>query len=277
MYPEALTYLCCPPCPDTRLFLEPDVQNDKDGAILFGRLCCHACGRLYPIKHGIADMLGSSVFPDSPAQVANDLPVTAWAYERVWRGRALTLLAGEPFGYERELPLITALAAPDRGGLYIDVACSNGLYARALDHHIDHTQGHIVGIDHSLPMLRQGREFARKEQRRISFVRASAQALPFASGSATGVVMGGSLNEIGDLDTCLRAIQRVMASTGRCVLMHLAQAEHVPGQVVQSLLKLGGVDFLPLGDLNIRLQAHGLRLCAQWRYRVVVFSLLVAQ
>jgi SAM-dependent methyltransferase len=112
------------------------------------------------VRDGIADFLGPPR-PPTPAQITNEWPLTAWVYERGWRPFALTLLSGEPFPYRRELPLITALAEPRRGGLYLDVACSNGLYARALARSLAGAPGHVVGVDHSLPMLKQARQYAR--------------------------------------------------------------------------------------------------------------------
>jgi uncharacterized protein YbaR (Trm112 family) len=116
MYPEALPYLRCPRHPGTPLVLAPGARYAADGAILAGALRCPGCGASYPIAGGVLDLLGPHDRPDSPAQLANAIPLTAWGYERLWRGRALSLLAGEPLGYERELPLICGLAAPGGKG-----------------------------------------------------------------------------------------------------------------------------------------------------------------
>lgn len=271
MYPEALAYLTCPTAPTLPLTLEPGAQYASDGAIETGCLSSPT-GAQYRIRHGILDLLGSAVGPDSPAQLTNYLPPTAWAYERTWRPRALTILSSEPFGYDRELPLITGLAAADRGGLIVDIACSNGLYARALEQARGGTPGHVIGIDHALPMLRQARVFAQRAGLRISYVRAQAQRLPFAAGSARVLAMGGSLNEIGDADAALREMARTLAPDGRAVLMNLLQADGAAGRAVQRFLGLGGIAFWPLEQLNRRLTAAGLRLRAQWRYGVVAFS-----
>jgi SAM-dependent methyltransferase len=276
MYPEALDYLTCPRTPTAPLTLAAGARIAADGAIEQGWLESPAGGR-YPIRNGIADLLGWTALPDSPAQLTNYLPPTAWAYERTWRPRALTLLSGEPFGYERELPLICELAAPQRGGLIVDVACSNGLYARALAQAKGGAVGTVIGIDHALPMLQQARRYAQAAGLRISYVRARAQALPFAPNSAAALVMGGSLNEIGDADAALRELARTLATDGRVVLMNLVQAKSAPGSALQHLLGLGGIDFWPLATLNARLAAAGLRLRAQWRYGVVVFSVLTPQ
>jgi SAM-dependent methyltransferase len=274
MYPEALAHLACPRHADTLLLLEDGARREADGEIVAGALRCSVCQRRYSIRDGIPDLLGPLALPDSPAQLTNYLPPTAWAYERTWRPHALTLLSGEPFGYRRELPLIVGLAEPTRGGLIVDVACSNGLYARALEQTRGDGSGHVIGIDHALPMLVQARAFARAQGLRISYVRAKAQGLPFAQGAASTLTMGGSLNEIGDIDAALRELRRVLAPAGRLVLMCLVQGATPPGRALQSLLGFGGVSFPPLHALNLRFAAAGLKLHAQWQHRVVVFSLL---
>ncbi|MEI8308395.1 MAG: methyltransferase domain-containing protein [Chloroflexales bacterium] len=275
MYPELLEFLTCPRHPEARLALDAEARYAADGAILRGRVRCTACGSRYPIHDGILDLLGPLALPNSLTQMTNALSLTAWGYERLWRGRALTLLAGESLGYARELPLITGLAAPDRGGLFIDVACSSGLWARAIERARRGVVGHALGIDHSLPMLRQARRFALASGLRISYVRAKAQALPVRSGSAAGLTMGGSLNEIGDANTALTELRRALAPGGRCVMMGLVQATTAPGRTLQNVLRVGGVAFWPLSELNRRLAVAELRLRAQWQYGVVVFSLLI--
>lgn len=277
MYPESLAFLTCPRHPEVRLVLDAGARYAADGAILRGQMGCAVCGARYPIHDGILDLLGPRSLPDSLTQFINSLALTAWGYERLWRGRALTFLAGESFGYNRELPLIAGLAAPNRGGLFVDVACSNGLCARAIERARWGAAGHTIGIDHSLPMLRQARTFARARDLRISYVRAKAQALPISAGSVAGLVMGGSLNEIGDADAALAELRRVLAPDGRCVMMGLGQATTSPGRAIQGVLRVGGVEFWPLPEMNRRLAVAGLRLRAQWQYGVVVFSVLIAR
>jgi SAM-dependent methyltransferase len=274
MYPEALHALTDPRNPADRLELEPGARAAADGAVRRGRLRAAGSGQRYPIHAGIADFVNTPLLLDSPAQMVNSLPPTAWAYERLWRHRSLTLLTGEPFGYQRELPLIIGLLAPERGGLYLDVACSNGLYARSIDRVLA-GNGHVVGIDHALPMLKQARSFAGRGGHRISYVCSKAQALPFPDGAAAGVAIGGSLNEIGDLHGCLREARRVIAPTGRFVVMSLVQADRFAGQALQQALSPGGIEFRSLDDVNHEFARAGWHLTAQWRYGVVVFSLLL--
>lgn len=268
MYSEALPYLRCPSC-RANLQLQPS-KTHVTGAIISGSLVCETCGAVYPIRDGIADFLGAPR-PTTPAQATNEWPVTAWAYERVWRPFALTILSGEEFSYRRELPLIAEMVAAERGGFVLDVACSNGLYARALTRARRSAAGHVIGIDHSFPMLIEARQRAQDAGLRISYVRATAQALPVDSECATGVVIGGSLNEIGDLDACLAEARRALAPAGRFVVMTLARAATAPGRGLQQLLSTGGVTFYDPQELHDRFTQHGLEITRTQQHGIVLF------
>lgn len=274
MYTDALPYLGCPAC-HAALQLQHDVR-DSAAEIVGGELACAGCQAVYPIRDGIADFLGPPR-PPTPAQVTNEWPLTAWVYERGWRPFALTLLSGERFSYRRELPLVVSLMQPERGGLFLDVACSNGLYARALTRTLRGAPGHVLGIDHSLPMLAQARRFARDAQLRISFARAKAQALPVLAGQAAGVAIGGSLNEIGDLDSCLAEVRRTLRPNGRYVAMTLARAATPPGRLFQSAMNIGGVKFWSAGELAARFARHGLRALDWQQHGLVMFHLAVPE
>jgi len=268
MYDELLPSLRCPTCASV-LDLR-DRRCDAGDEIISGALHC-ACGAVYPIREGIADFLGPPR-PLTIAQLTNELPATAWTYERLWRPFALTLLSGESFPYQRELTLVTGWVDAARGGLVIDVACSNGLYARALARAMRPFTGHVVGIDHALPMLREARQRARAVGVRVSYLRASAQALPFASSAAQGVTIGGSLNEIGDLVACLREVRRVLVDDGRFVAMTLLAAQGVVGRAVQMALAPGGIVFWSREELLAQFRTAGLRLERSEQYGIVIFT-----
>jgi ubiquinone/menaquinone biosynthesis C-methylase UbiE/uncharacterized protein YbaR (Trm112 family) len=272
VYRDLLPSLCCPACRDA-VVLRGE-QADRFGEIVGGMLVCEGCAARYLIRDGIADFLGPAR-PAMPAQVTNEWPATAWAYERIWRPFALTLLSGQAFPYRRELPLMTRMIRTARGGLYLDVACSNGLYARALARTLRGAPGHVAGIDHSLPMLDQARAYARAAGLPISYLRAEAQALPIAADRVAGVAVGGSLNEIGDLEGCLAEVRRVLRRDGRYVAMTLARAEADYGRVFQRLIGSAGIQFWSPEELAARFAAHGLRAIERQRYGLVMFHLAV--
>lgn len=270
MYADALAFLRCPAC---HAELSPiEAGATPAGRLLSGALRCGGCGASYPIRDGVADFLAAPR-PATPAQLTNELAATAWAYERGWRPFALTLLSGESFGYGRELPLMTELAEPERGGLLLDIACSNGLYARALARGLRGAPGHVIGVDHAMPMLREAEARARAAGLRISYVRAEAQALPVAGAAASAATIGGSLNEIGDLDTCLAEVRRALAPGARFVAMTLTRASTAGGRAVQAILSPGGVTFWTPEELERRFERQGLRVERREQHGIVLFTL----
>ncbi|MEN9935535.1 MAG: hypothetical protein RLZZ387_2114 [Chloroflexota bacterium] len=271
MYADALPYLRCIAC-GAGLRLERPVYNADD--IVSGALGCAGCGASFPVREGVADFLGPPR-PPTPAQLTNEWPATAWVYERAWRPFALTLLARERFPYRRELPLVMGMLRPERGGLLLDVACSNGLYARAMARTMRGATGHVVAVDHALPMLLEGRRRAHEGGLRITFVRAKAQALPVSPGAATGVAVGGSLNEIGDLDACLAEVRRALAPGGHFAAMTLARAATPPGRLVQQALGPGGVVFWTPDELAAYFARHGLRTIRREQHGIVLFTLAI--
>lgn len=272
MYSDILPHLACPYCGLPLDLRQPSV--DAGGEIVAGELACEGCAGRYPIREGVADFLGAP-HPPTITQAINEQAATAWAYERVWRPFALSLLSGESFTYRRELPLVARLVDPGRGGLYLDVACSNGLYARAVARNLRGVPGHVAGIDHALPFLKEARRYALAAGLRISYLRARAQALPVAAGVAAGVLIGGSLNEIGDLGGCLTEVRRALRPDGRYVAMTLARAATPSGRLFQQLMGVGGVEFWSPEQLNAHFAQHGLRSVGRWQYGLVMFHLAV--
>ncbi len=131
---------------------------ESDGMVMGGTVRS-ATGETYEIKDGYLDLLKTSAGADSPANLTNFLPGAGRSYEPLWRVRSLSLLTGERFPNERELEIIKRLVRPDRGGRFLDLGCSAGLYTRSLAR--DLGAGDAVGIDISPSMLREADRRAR--------------------------------------------------------------------------------------------------------------------
>src|SRR5919112_2116975 len=118
---------------------------ERDGMILAGEARSPATGETYKIRDGYLDLLKARTGADSLANLTNFLPGAGRGYEPLWRVHSLSLLTGEPFPNERELAIINRLVRPVRGGRYLDLGCSAGLYTRGLARELQ--GGVAVGLD----------------------------------------------------------------------------------------------------------------------------------
>jgi SAM-dependent methyltransferase len=230
---------------------------DADGVILGGKVRSPTSGETYEVKKGYLDLLGNSTGASNVANLTNFLPGAGRAYEPLWRVHSLRLLAGEPFSPERELGIISELAGVERGGLYLDLGCSAGLYTRGLARALG-DRGDVVGVDISPSMLREAARRARRVGVTPSFTRADAHRLPFADSSFAGAVCGGTLNELGDPARALRETRRVLEPGGRLAIMGILRSRTLRGRRLQRFLSTGGVRFFDPDELRSMLDHAGL-------------------
>jgi SAM-dependent methyltransferase len=229
---------------------------DADGMIVGGKVRSPTSGETYEVKSGYLDLLKSRVGAYNAANLTNLLPGAGPAYEPLWRVHSLSLLTGEPFPADRELQIISDLVSLERGGRYLDLGCSAGLYARSLARALD-DRGEVVGIDISPSMLKEAARRARKIGARPSFARADAHDLPLADASFSGAVCGGTLNELGNPARALREASRVLEPGGRLAIMGILRARSVRGRRLQRFLSIGGVRFFDPDELRSLLDHAG--------------------
>ena len=229
---------------------------DADGVIFSGKARSPATGETYEVKNGYLDILKGRVGADNIANLTNFLPGAGRNYEPLWRSRSLTLLTGEPFSNERELEIISEIVDLQRGGRYLDLGCSAGLYARSLADSLG-DKGEISGMDISPSMLKEAARRAQKMGARASFVRADAHHPPFADASFSGALCGGTLNELGDPAHALRESRRVLERGGRLAIMGILRARTPRGRRLQRLLSTGGIRFFEPDELESMLDHAG--------------------
>jgi SAM-dependent methyltransferase len=229
---------------------------DADGVIFSGKVRSLLSGETYEVENGYLDLLGDRVGADNVANLTNFLPGAGRGYEPLWRVHSLTLLTGEPFSNERELETISEILDLRRGGRYLDLGCSAGLYARELARSLG-DRGEVVGLDISPSMLREAARRASKSGAIASFVRADAHHLPFADASFSGIACGGTLNELGDPARALREARRVLEGDGRLAVMGILRARTSRGRHLQRLLSAGGIRFFEPDELRSMLDHAG--------------------
>jgi SAM-dependent methyltransferase len=244
---------------------------EENGVITSGRALDPATGKTYLVKNGYLDLLVRRTGADSIANLTNFLPGAGPLYEPLWRVRSLTLLTGEAFPNEREIEIIADLVRVERGGRYLDLGCSAGLYTRSLAARLGDS-GDVVGIDISPSMLKEATRRARKLGVNPSFARADAENLPFADASFAGAVCGGSLNEFGDPARTLRERRRVLEPGGRVAIMGILKAQTSGGRRLQRFLSTGGVRFFEPEEVLSLLDHAGLEPEPLQTYNVVFFA-----
>lgn len=244
---------------------------EESGVITSGRALDPATGKTYPVKNGYLDLLVRRTGADSIANLTNFLPGAGPLYEPLWRVHSLTLLTGESFPNRREIETIAELVRVERGGRYLDLGCSAGLYTRSLAARLGDS-GDVVGIDISPSMLKEATRRARKLGVTPSFARADAENLPFADASFAGAVCGGSLNEFGDPARTLRERRRVLEPGGRVAIMGILKAQTSRGRRLQRFLSTGGVRFFEPEEVLSLLDHAGLEPEPLQTYNVVFFA-----
>jgi SAM-dependent methyltransferase len=265
---ELLTVVCPRPSDTGGLVYADGIE--RDGMILGGEVRSQATGETYQIKDGYLDLLKSRTGADSLANLTNFLPGAGRGYEPLWRVRSLSLLTGQSFPNERELEIIKRLVRPVRGGRYLDLGCSAGLYTRSLSSNLD--TGLAAGIDISPTMLREAVRRARRIGANRSFIRANAKHLPFLDASFAGAVCGGSLNEFGDPARVLRETYRVLEPGGRLAIMGILRAGTPRGRRLQRFLSTGGIRFFDPDELHSLLDHAGFEPDPPQTYGPVFFS-----
>jgi SAM-dependent methyltransferase len=244
---------------------------EEDGMILAGKVRSPASGKTYEIKNGYLDLLKRRVGADNVANLTNFLPGAGRGYEPLWRVHSLTLLTGEPFPTDQEVRIISELVRPERGGRYLDLGCSAGLYTRSLARALG-DNGDVVGVDISPSMLREAARRARKIGARPSYVRADAHNLQFADACFSGAVCGGTLNELGDPARALRETRRVLEPGGRLAVMGILRARTSRGRGLQRFLSTGGLWFFEPDELRSMLDHAGFELDPLRTHGVVFFA-----
>lgn len=264
---ELLAWALCPVCSEAQWHTSGRGSDIVD---------CLACQSQYRIVDGILDLLPSGPHFRTPAQWMNFTWPVAWGYENLWRQRSLTLLSGEAFGFERELALLDAWLSPAAGGLWVDLACSHGLYARSLarsssDHGVPRE---IIAIDNSLLMLRQASRRVRHENLdHVHLLHAEGEQLPLRTASIDGIVCGGSLNEFQVPDLVIQDAARVLKPGAPFFSMHLLRSATPLGRRAQAIAAAGGIHFWTAGAVHDLFAARGFNLerCAE--FGVVAFAL----
>ncbi len=262
MFAELISVLACPWCRSGGL--TPDRNISPVERIMNATLICAHCDKTSQVKNGIWLAMGPAHRQRSLAQLTNVWP-NAMFYESIWRPGALSRFSGRTFPLAEELGELTAALAPRSGSIMVDVAASEGLYARTLAQ----SGATVLAVEHSIPMLTKVLKRAARCGARVSPVYAVAQRLPFLDDSVDGVACGGSMNEIGDRQGAADEMARVVRPGGSVFSMQLTNASTAFGRAMQTALGPSGINFATAAEWAELFTSTGLSRRSEHLDRVV--------
>ena len=229
----SLFSIVCPACGKARISL-PKIAQD---------ITCPQCFHNFPAKDGFIDLLVKQ--PENVPSV--DAPMEwNWLvdiYESpLWRGNPLFgIPMAIPF-YQEQRKILEALALKGDETI-LDLACGPGIYARALAQKVP--QGHVIGLDLSVPMLSYAANKARQQNlENILFLRGNAMDLPFTENGFDAVNCCGALHLFPEIEKVINDIYKILkpggrftAAAARCPEGKLAQ------KIVAYVMKRSGLTY----------------------------------
>ena len=245
---KALSLLECPGCHQGPLAVAGDGADSDMG------VRCKECGRSFPYRAGILDMLGNGDQQLTFAQKSLQAATLAKAY--AWTRDPLTLLvAGHTFG--REVQGMEQALDLQSGDTVLDVACGHGNFTAATATRV--APGLVLGIDISRPMLEQAAHRMHREGLdNVALVRGDVHNLPFGSGAIAKINCSGGFCQFPDLDSAIENIHRVLSPGGRFSGSCFARSRGILDQRIQELIQSSlDMQFVDLVALGGKMSAAG--------------------
>jgi SAM-dependent methyltransferase len=209
--PAYQVVVVCPQCKEGHLQFPP-VHN---------RATCSHCDMVYPARTRFVDLLYG---PDEriPASIPMEWGWMAEIYEtRLWRRGILNSVFFR-ISFEKEYNTLVEAMNITNSESVLDVACGPGMYARPLAKKL--TNGTVVGLDISMPMLNYASAKSEKEGLdNLLLIHGSAKDLPFPEYEFDVVNCCGALHLFPQVST-VKGFYTVLKPGGRVTVATAKQA-----------------------------------------------------
>ena len=196
---------------------------------------CTGCGNAYPRRDGFIDFAPEIETPASYGQAVMESRAYVTIYESVVRPNFVRVMSrnwGQAFTDADEEAYLARFLDPQDGHI-LDVACGTGRWTRAIAERFGPDR--TIGFDLSFAMLRASRAALPG----VSFVRGTAEKLPFADGSLGAINCWAALQLVPNPEAALAESARCLrpGGTWTCFtfresedpIYRYFQATHAPG------------------------------------------------
>jgi SAM-dependent methyltransferase len=185
----------------------------------------------------------------SPAQRLMEEPFYSRGYER-WFRPSLTRLV-TPQSLDEAQRLSVQLLGLDGRETVLDIACGTGNFTRAIASVLDAESSLVVGLDLSVPMLREAvAKAAHVGLRNVRYVRGDALRLPVASASCDRVHCAGAFHLMPNPPQAVLEMARVVKPGGIVLIGSFVRSRGLRGTVESAAVRLTGMRFFERRDLH---------------------------
>jgi ubiquinone/menaquinone biosynthesis C-methylase UbiE len=216
------------------------------------------------MRRGVLDMLPHEVPKHvTPFQRIMQTGWVAAIYEKQWRRMGYYLASSRSF--QSEITTVLDYVGKSAGNPLLDLACGPGVFTRPL---AMQTEGLVIGLDLSWPMLRQASlMMAQYRLSNVFLIRGTVFRLPFLTGVFPRIVCCGALHLFDQPDAALKEIDRVAGPRGQLCVQTTIRPGHSAG-VIYLLERFIRFGFFTEKELEKKLSAHAFRILKQERHRI---------
>lgn len=210
MQDTILKKLICPVC-NTREKSDKPLSVEKDTkANEFPALLCNNCQSRFAFIDSVLNLAGDVITPRLfSSQWAMEFGPIVTAYEAIWRPFLTSFVSDLAWEMATSKKLMDVSSGKD----ILDLACGTGNFTRLFSDMVQ--PGTIIGVDLSLPMLRQCRRKLKEQNNTdITLMRVDVTKWPFALETFDRILCAGALHLFPDIQNVFNSIYRSLKKGG---------------------------------------------------------------
>ncbi|KUG23881.1 hypothetical protein ASZ90_006325 [hydrocarbon metagenome] len=247
MQDTILKKLVCPVCntrekSDKQLSIATYAKADESPTLF-----CNNCQSRFAPIDAILNLAGDVIAPRLfSSQWAMEFEPIVTAYEAIWRPCLTSFVSDLAWEMETSRQLMDVSSGMD----VLDLACGTGNFTRIFSEAAKH--GTVIGVDLSLPMLKQGRRRIKEQNKTdITLIRVDVTKWPFAPETFDRIHCAGALHLFPDIQNVFNSIYRSLKTEGYFVgATYCLEGNIVINSIQKYLEKAHGIHWFAQQELQ---------------------------